>query len=531
MKIAPILFSMLLVMLALVACTNSQHKNLPIEDRLPYSKAVSGPLFDVIRPNVQTFEIIAYKDNLIVGQKGTLVFVPKNSFIHADGETVKGKISIEMIEVLSIEDMIKANLQTISNGQVLQSEGMLYLDAKSDGKQLALANDKVLRIDLPAMGRDNTAESVQVFSGKYDAAGHINWTVSGTLENKLVPLPLDLFNYENELSHNYQRLPRNEGYTLYINNSLGNGMEREAIVDSSTLKQKKYANTFIASREFEKRFPIIESAGWAMGSYYSYCLTTDLRGRMVQDLSILNLYLDHTNKDLWYCDSLAYAHLKAWKVDTLACGSWNFEITRLDLMKQFKAFYQQRLTQVVKIPTDIDLSQPDAGMKFSDKGYEDHEVDEIMGAYHRQLNLIEQRRNKLKTEDFVSNSFAVSKLGWINCDKFYNEPNARASNISVVAEGVAQDVEVAWTLIIHGRRIAIKGLRDEGSKVVFTGKSAPYSKLPIGEKATLLGLSFKNEQPYMGVKEIVITENANYNIELMPSTIPDISQILKSIPL
>ena len=257
MKFTQHLFLIFVVIIGLNACSNSHHDNLPIEKRLPYPTAASGPLFDVIRPNIQTFEIIAYKDNVIVGQNGTLVFVPKNSFIDANGDPVKGKINVEMIEILSLEDMVKANLQAIANGSVIQSDGMLYLDAKSEGKQLALANDKKLRVDLPCLDQENA--TANVFTGNFDARENINWVMNHSLETKLIPLPLELFNYEHELSHNYQRIAGNVGYTTYLSDYAGNPMEVESVMDVSTLKQKKFENTFIATREFEKRFSIIES--------------------------------------------------------------------------------------------------------------------------------------------------------------------------------------------------------------------------------------------------------------------------------
>ena len=165
----------------------------------------SEKLLNELRPESQKFQISADSDNIITGKNGTQVFVPKNSFINASGELVTGKVNIEIIEVLSVADFIKTNLQTVSNGRPLQSEGMLYIDARSSGQQITLATDKKLQIELPNINKMRTASDIKIFSGNYDSLGKINWTESGKIANRLIPLPLDLFDYKTWTSFGFIR--------------------------------------------------------------------------------------------------------------------------------------------------------------------------------------------------------------------------------------------------------------------------------------------------------------------------------------
>ena len=517
-------YGLTIILAILYSCSNpkSDDKNdkVVIEERIAIPNTKSQKLFNQLRPESQKFQINADSDNIITGKNGTQFFVPKNSFINADGELVNGKVDIELIEVLSVADFIKTNLQTVSNGQPLQSEGMVYIDAKSSGQQVALATDKRIQIELPNINKIPTASDIKIFSGNYDTSGNINWTESGKIENKLIPLPLELFDYKTWPSFGFIRVPKNEGYQAPGND------ETE---DSTTFKQPSLKNTFIATREFEERFPHIYSAEWAIGHYTSYYSTTVQTGRMIKDSTISKIYLNNLDKDLWYCDSIAYAYMKTWVGKAEFNSYFYSEGEKYDLLNAFKNFYQQRLTTVVLFPADIDLSKNDAREKLIAKGFKEIEVDEILGAYERQNKIVTARRNKETAQSISTNSFAVAKLGWINCDQFYNEPTAKEANILASVTNLETYEFATLTLIINGRRIALNGTLGDNSKYTFTGKSQPYTRLPIGERATIIGISYKNDRPYLGIKEIVISEKGNYDIDLQASSTQDINTKLNGI--
>lgn len=85
------------------------------------------------------------------------------------------------------------------------------------------------------------------------------------------------------------------------------------------------------------------------------------------------------------------------------------------------------------------------------------------------------------------------------------------------------------SLIINGRRIALNGTSSDNTEYTFTGKSEPYTRLPIGETATIFALSYKNDKPYIGIKEFVISEKEYFSIELLESSIEEVNEKLKGI--
>jgi len=526
MKIEKVLLS-LLITGTLFSCSNNSPKNgeetknrIEIEQRVSIPNTKADILINQLRPKSQHFEIDANSDFSISGENGTQIYIPSNSFINQEGEIITGKVDIELIEVLSVADFIKSNLQTLSNGNLLQSEGMFFIDAKSNGQAVALAPDKKLQIELPKINSYDVASDIRIFSGIYDSIGNINWNENQKLENKLIPLPLELFDYKRWISFGFERIPNNEGYMAPAD---------DEIIDSVTFKNPSLENTFIATREFEERYPHIMSAEWAIGHYTSYYSTTVQTGQMIKDSTISLIYLNNLDKDLWYCDSLAFTYMKAWEGKAEFDSYFYSEIETIDLLAAFKRFYEERLTTVIEFPSDIDLSAKNARNKLKENGVSEIEIDEILGAYDRQNKIVTARRNKQTARRVLTNSFSVSKLGWINCDQFYNNPNAKESNIMANVSNIEEYEFATMSLIINGRRIALNGTSSDNTEYTFTGKSEPYTRLPIGETATIFALSYKNDKPYIGIKEFVISEKESFNIELVESSIEEINEKLKRI--
>jgi hypothetical protein len=514
-------YGLTVLLATLYSCSNPKTDNVVIEERVAIPKTASEKLFNQLRPESQKFQINAELDNSITGKNGTLVFVPKNSFIDADGELVTGKVDIELIEVLSVADFVKTNLQTVSNGLLLQSEGMLYMDAKSDGQQITLATGKKIQIELPSVNNSNTLADIKIFSGSYDDKGNINWTESGKLENRLIPLPLELLN------HNF--------WVGFFDN-LSHGVRHPFLAqthrfetDSTIFKQKKFENTFIATREFEERSQWIQLADWVISCYPFHFETAIKGGEIRGNSTITQIYMNNLEQDLWYCDSLAHAYMKTFEDTTNLYASSVIKEDTTFLSNLFKQFYEQRLTTVIVFPPDIDLSKKDAREKLASKGFTEVEIDELLGAYERQNKIEAARRNEKEIQSISTNSFAVAKLGWINCDQFYDDPTAKESNLVASVNNMGSYEFATLSLIINGRRIALNGTPDDKFNYSFTGGLPPYTKLPIGERATIIGLSYKNDTPYIGIKEIVIGEKGNYTIDLQASSVKDINTKLSGI--
>jgi hypothetical protein len=120
---------------------------------------------------IQTFKINADRDTLLKTKAGTTIRLFKNTFVNTKGENVVGSVEIEFKEALTTIDMVLANLTTTTDGKMLQTGGMMYINATSNGQQLAIAENKAIGIVMPT---DKVVEGMQLFEGTEDSLG-INW--------------------------------------------------------------------------------------------------------------------------------------------------------------------------------------------------------------------------------------------------------------------------------------------------------------------------------------------------------------------
>jgi hypothetical protein len=132
----------------------------------PTSTEVIGGLLPL-----QNFTIDPMKDVTLTCMKGTKVFIPDSTFVDELGNIVNGPIEIEVKECLDKYDMVIGNMATLTNGSILESGGMIYINATSNGKQLGVSSNKELTIEVPTV---STLPGMQLFAAEKTKDG-INW--------------------------------------------------------------------------------------------------------------------------------------------------------------------------------------------------------------------------------------------------------------------------------------------------------------------------------------------------------------------
>ncbi len=136
----------------------------------------------------QTFHMNGREGKSLKGKNGTEIQIPANCFTFADGTPVKGALQIELREALDFENIVKGNLLTMTNeGDLLQTGGMIQVQAYSNGKNLKLKEGKALNIGIP---NDDKREGMKFYSGEVED-GNIVW-------NNPADLGLNEINIEDE---------------------------------------------------------------------------------------------------------------------------------------------------------------------------------------------------------------------------------------------------------------------------------------------------------------------------------------------
>lgn len=145
---------------AAISCRNKDaFQYLPVSSYEPY----------------QTFTIASDRDTTVVGAKGTRLTIRANSFKTTSGADVKGSIEIRMKEFYTINDFIDNRLSTnTTDGRILRSSGMVFLEALSDTSKLSLKSDHPVTLRFRRVQDSRTAN---LFSGSKGAFGEIQWTL------------------------------------------------------------------------------------------------------------------------------------------------------------------------------------------------------------------------------------------------------------------------------------------------------------------------------------------------------------------
>lgn len=166
--------------LLLFAC-NSEPENL----RAPEEKRTMPTIGATTSPNdlpAVAFTFLPEHDVKFIANGGTQLAIPANAFVDAKGNLITTEIELEVREGLNALAMVQGNLTTLSNGQLLESGGMIQVTASAEGNEVFLASSKSIIIDIPA---DSVKEGMSIFTGVADENGTLNWEAPIAIEETL----------------------------------------------------------------------------------------------------------------------------------------------------------------------------------------------------------------------------------------------------------------------------------------------------------------------------------------------------------
>jgi cytochrome c2 len=112
----------------------------------------------------QLFNIDASKDTLLQTLHGSVIRIMAGSF------SASGSIRVEIREAFTPAEILAAGMITESNTRLLRSGGMIYINAKADGKIVGLI--KPIKVSIPNNYYDS---AMQVFKGITSGDSLINW--------------------------------------------------------------------------------------------------------------------------------------------------------------------------------------------------------------------------------------------------------------------------------------------------------------------------------------------------------------------
>ncbi|TBN03944.1 hypothetical protein EYD45_07980 [Hyunsoonleella flava] len=304
----------------------------------------------------QEFKIALDSIIEVKGEKGTVLrFNPDDLETKSGAQLSSDSLTVELIELSTKQDLLLAKAQTVSNGKWLISGGAFKIDISQGSNTLVLKEGKTIDVTLPK----NTNESdMKLFYGKRDAIGNMNWAKSRT------------------------SLREKEYYTIFIKDT--------TIIDEELTRRYGGVVTFrnlftvdtignINSRELNERFPKL--------NYYD---------KNVDTLRVYKTEVELVQNGESYSDE----YYEVFEIDSLSMLDGQKEIV------------------VDSVLVDLDdmtfgegyTAFADVYRQISKEDFDQLKID--------QENSLEVNRVFKHVNEEIYESIKLSKLGWINIDKF-----------------------------------------------------------------------------------------------------------------
>jgi hypothetical protein len=503
---------------------------------------------------IQTFVIDLKTDNVIEGKNGTVIVIPKGSFKNSKGDIVTKNVNIELIEALSLDDMILANLTTTSNKTQLETDGMIKINAKSNNEILTINKDIPIHIEIPTNKKKN---DMMVYKGIVDDKGKINWTDPKKLEKYLIPINLKLLDFlPDSFQLEVERGMPYKKYTiatqelidsLYYSLSVSNGDElvkdlqptkyNEAYYNSNkkvvkgkytkesfvvgnnkkqtkpsesnknndgidpaiikVIKSEKFQNTLISTREFETRLKMI----------FKTC-----------NNSVLEMYIKNLNKNLFELDSIAAKMLRNDPNYQAFVGFSNQKLTNVEnaniYTELLKGFYEKQLTKV-KQELESNKNKLIKALENKNKDFE-----EVANEYRKVL----WKREKYRMERY---GFNWTDTGWVNIDRGTN-PKSWYSKPLEISVSNGKEFETVYTYVIYTSIKSLYRLNTLDNVVFFAGdENSKTMLMPRNKQSIIIAVGYQKNKMSFSIKEFVTGSESKFTLALIESKIDNFKDVIK----
>lgn len=385
----------------------------------------------------------------IQGEKGTKIsFKTEDLEGILNGPIIKDSLQVNLIELTNKQDLLYANAQTVSNGKWLISGGAFKIDILVNGEKLNLKDGKTIKVQFP---KNSTHEKMRLFHGIRDEKNDMIWQ-SSKIEVKSNP------------------------YVIFIKES--------SILD--TILSKKLEVDLI------KKVYVLDTLGFIDYKKIEDKLSKTNYFDIKKDtLRIFRKYVriidDNFKADIDFMKSKEVFKVKdlesIYNKKEIIIDSVLIDL-RTEIFSELREVWGIVDTQISKIELDTLKNV------ISKKDYENYRYKYYMDI---EQNLLLEN----KTNSFYK-AIEVSKLGWINIDKF--APEEEKVNIKFQ---INKNVDAIKTYIIDEINNTILNIWDNNIDI------------PINRSFLIISFGIKDNTFYAFKKSSRFTkESIRYSIDL-----------------
>lgn len=509
-----LLLSALLITLIIIACKTSGKQGLLLQ------KPGDVPADEYV--------INTDRDTTLLTKNGALLKIPKGAL--QSGST---SVTLEIKEAYTAEQMIRSGLTTQSDGELLSSGGMIYINAKG-GQEVKIT--QAIKVALPTGNLDS---SMKLFKGEPDADGNINWKD---------PVAL---------SENPQLASVNNGKALFMSkcaacHSIGKTMTGPDLGHYL----KRFSGDTLLVRGYSLHIPY-----WPEEGDYYY-----------RDSSIghksLHDKLAHISSDLWRNQWLYFCNQKS---QYGSLGTQFPNLSEQDLTSIYQYIQSESEKRGLSIPEEdifTDCIDSCLAYKKLKAELESQKVD----ALDRKDDLYKNRENMTKEERHIDTNnnpqtgtgapvnnlppstapapqtvewdkvvnpdnkeslyyqFSIETFGWYNVDVLVKEFEGSVKSDLFVRVTGEYKTKADVFLIIPSNKVYTKAGKKEGSEdqLVFAYKDGSIY-LPQGAQAYILAVSESESSVAFSLKQFTTELKQEFDIELKSASKEEFSEAIKSL--
>ena len=127
-------------------------------------------------------------------------------------------------------------------------------------------------------------------------------------------------------------------------------------------------------------------------------------------------------------------------------------------------------------------------------------------------------RKDVKMDEWELQRYILSsnKLGWINCDRFYNDPRRK-----VQVNIVSKSKDETFMLYLKEANAAVRSIQ--------TGKYSRFKGMPYEALGTIIGIKYENGKVYVAKKNIKVSSKPIENFRYKEVALTDLKDEINSL--
>ena len=494
---------------------NSKQQNRRVEF------VATGYVYDSVEEMVQQLEsndgdkhiVDPVIDSKLTLTKGTEVSIPANAFCHLDGTPLMGgKVDLTFKEAFEYSDMVDERLYTQTEDQLLETGGMIYIEASQNGQPLRMQDGKSIELLFPVQ---EMKDGMELFTASEDENGII-WEETGEQITNVKekpntpPIKVDLsplldfaFADADILDLNYPEMipyprPARIAYPPFKDNYTEEGYE-EALQKYHAVMEAYEKDKVDRPERLKQWEEEVERRKQDIYKHKKY-----FAGLKIREEVKLNLVRLKSKKD-----EICHARL----TDVLFQFLDN-DIGRVgyDEWYYLRKAFGKGLGDVIE---HGGLSMPQFTLTDGSRFCPD-----FMAALKEVQNSIEDVKFEMGVADTKSvNRYLMrtSSLGWINCDRFYEMVEEDKMDLQFAS--VSDDDR--YYLVFKDMKSLIRPRKVDGN-IVFKG-------IPKGENVRLVGINVQDGNAFLASQDFTLNSSVDVRMSFASAEMKDLKKALQEI--